>query len=806
MFQSYLKIALRNLFKNKLHSSINIGGLIIGFTIGISILLVVYYQFTYDRFHTNQKKLYQAYQIFNNQDGQDLVNSFSIAAAPVYKSEVAGIQGITRFVDGGNHIEYQGKDRQIPVTLVDEDFFSMFSFPIVSGNRTNPLKNLADIVVTEDAAKKIFGNEDPLGKTVKASVDGKMQMLIVSAVVKNTLSSSINFQVLTRIENRPNYTTEKNNWGDRSPLMFLELKDGVTQLQVENQLKAVDKKYVPDWYTDMIKKGAKPDSRGDLLATRLLPIAEMHFSTRVNGHHAVSYSQIITVLTVGLFILFIACFNFININLANAFTRSKEIGLRKCLGAGKERLFVQLWVESFLVCFIAFLISLLFVNIFLHSVRGLEQIRLPLSTVIWKPGFILLILVLLFFVSGIAGGYPSWLMIRFNVVDSLKGRMMMSRKNGLRSSLIVVQFAIACIMISCTLIIYRQYQYLQNADLGIKKDYVISVPLHQPEKGREIIEKLRTRLAADPHILSITGSNINMGRGSDHRTVKSSSDFTYKEKQIHSNFASVDFDYLKTFGLRPVEGREIDNSFEADTLNNIMISESVARQMNEKNPVGKVIGADSSFAGWRVVGVFPDFHLYTMEEEIEPLSLTFSKNAALNYCFIKTTGQNPVAIMEGIKKQMNEVEPGQDFTGTFIDENISNWYDTEKSLSVLFSIAAGIAILLSCSGLLAMVMLIVQQRVKEIGVRKVLGASVENISLMISRDFVWLVFIAVLIATPISWLAMSKWLQDFPYRIRIESWMFVVVAVAALLISLLTISIHTIRAAMQNPVKSLRTE
>ena len=806
MFQSYLKIALRNLFKNKLHSSINIGGLIIGFTIGISILLVVYYQFTYDRFHTHQKNLYQAYQIFNNPDGQENVNSFSIAAAPVYKSEVAGIQGITRFVDGGNHIEYKGKDRQIPVTLVDEDFFSMFSFPIVSGNRNNPLKNLTDIVVTEDAAKKIFGSEDPLGKTVKASVNGKMQMLIVSAVVKNPLSSSINFQVLTRIENRPNYTTEKNNWGDRSPMIFLELKDGVTQLQAENQLKAVDKKYVPDWYTDMIKKGAKPDSRGDLLATRLLPFAEMHFSTRVNGHHAVSYSQIITVLTVGLFILFIACFNFININLANAFTRSKEIGLRKCLGAAKERLFVQLWVESFLVCFIAFIISLLFVNIFLHSVHGLEQIRLPLSTVVWKPGFILLTLVLLFFVSGIAGGYPSWLMIRFNVVDSLKGRISLKRKSGLRSSLIVMQFTIACIMISCTLIIYKQYQYLQNADLGIKKDYVISVPLHQPEKGREIIEKLRTRLAADPHILSITGSNINMGRGSDHRTVKSSSDFTYKEKQIHSNFASVDFDYLKTFGLRPVEGREIDNSFGADTLNNIMISESVARQMNEKNPVGKVIGADSSFAGWRIVGVFPDFHLYTMEEEIEPLSLTFSKNAALNYCFIKTTGQNPVAIMEGIKKQMNEVEPGQEFTGTFIDENISNWYDTEKSLSVLFSIAAGIAILLSCSGLLAMVMLIVQQRVKEIGVRKVLGASVENISLLISRDFVWLVFIAVLIATPISWLAMSKWLQDFPYRIRIESWMFVLVAVAALLISLLTISIHTIRAAMQNPVKSLRTE
>ncbi len=202
---------------------------------------------------------------------------------------------------------------------------------------------------------------------------------MVSAVIKNITSSSIYFQVLTRIENRPNYATEKNDWGDRSPFLYVQLKEGATQQQAERQLKETDRKYVPDWYTDMAKKGARPDKYGDLFATRLLPFTDMHFSTRVNGHHAISYSQIITILTVGLFIIFIACFNFVNINLANAFTRSREIGLRKCLGAAKGRLFVQLWIESLLVCFIAFIISLLLVNIFLHSIRGLEQITLPLS-------------------------------------------------------------------------------------------------------------------------------------------------------------------------------------------------------------------------------------------------------------------------------------------------------------------------------------------------------------------------------------------------------------------------------------------
>ena len=806
MLKSYFKIAWRNLFRNKLHTSINIGGLIIGFTIGITILAIVYDQFNYDHFNKNRKKIYQAYQVFNNPDGEEIANSFGYAQAPVYKAEAAAIEKTTRFVDGGNHIEYNGIDKQIPVALVDEDFLSMFSFTILKGNHAAPLKNLSDAVVTEEAAKKLFGNEDPIGKTIKATVGDKMQLLVVSALVQNITGSSINFQVLARIENRANYATAKLNWGDRSPVMYVQLKVGASRQQAEMQLKEIDKKYVPGWYTDMVKKGARPDKYGDLFATRLLPLDEVHFSTRVNGHHATSYLQMITMMTVGLFIIFIACFNFVNINLANAFTRSREIGVRKCLGAAKGRLFAQLWSESFLVCAIAFICSLVLVNVLLHAINGLDPLRNALLNEIWKTGFMISAVLLLLFVSLIAGGYPSWLMIRFKVVESLKGRISMKRKSGLRSSLITMQFVIACIMISCTYIIYQQYQYLQNADLGINKAYVISVPLHQPDKGREIIEKLRLRLASNPHIISITGSNINMGRGSDHRTVKSSTDFSYKERQIHSNFASIDYDYLKTFGLKPIEGRDFDKSFGSDTSQNIIISESVAKQFKENNLIGKFIGADSSFRGWRVVGIFPDFHLYSMEEELEPLSLTLDPKAALNYCFIKTTSQNPVAAMAAVKKEMSVLEPGQEFTGTFVDENISNWYQTEKSMSVLFSIAAGVAILLSCSGLLAMVLLVIQQRIKEIGVRKVLGASAKNISLLISRDFLRLVGLAILIATPISWFAMYKWLEDFPYRIQMQVWMFALVGFAALFIALLTISTNTIRAAMQNPVISLRSE
>lgn len=803
MLQNYLKIAWRQLFKNKLHSAVNIGGLIIGFTIGIAILLVVYQQLSYDNFHVNRNRLYEAYQVFNHPKEQDIQNEFPMAQAPAYKKGAPGIERATRILDGGNHIEYKGRDISVPVMLVDEDYFSMFSFPIVKGNTANPLQSLTDVVLREDAAKQIFGNEDPIGKQIRASVGDKLQTLVVSAVTKDGMATSLNYPVLTRIENLNGYTASQRDWVNRALFVYVELKPGVNARQAERQIREVDQKNVPSWYTDMIKEGAKPDRAGDLWATRLLPLKDVHTSTEVNGHRANGYAQLLVMLAVGLLILLIACFNFVNISLANAFTRSREVGVRKCLGAAKWKLFLQLWGESLLVCFIAFLISLLLVNILLNSVQGLN---ISFGRVMWQPAFMGLALALLLGVSLLAGGYPSLLMTRFRIVETLKGRLSIRRKSPLRSSLIVLQFVIACFMISCTLIVYQQYQYLQRADTGIAKDYIMSVPLHQPDKGRETLAKLRTLLSSDPRIVSVTGSNINLGRGTDHRTVQVGTGFTYHGHDIHTNVASVDYDYLKTLGIHPVEGREFDQRFGTDTADKVVVSESMAAELGEKNLIGKTIGDDSAGVKWQVIGVFHDFHLYTLAEQQQPLTLVLQPHAPLAYAFIKTTGHDPAGAMASIKKAMAVLEPAQDFNGTFVNDNINDWYSQEQTLSFMFSIAAAIAIILSCSGLLAMVLLIIQQRVKEIGVRKVLGASVASISLLVSKDFLWLVVIAVLVATPIGWLAMSKWLESFPYRIAIRAWMFGLVGLSAVVISLLTIGFNTIRAARQNPVNSLRSE
>jgi len=797
MLTTYLKIAWRNLFKNKLHTAINTGGLIIGFSIGLIILLVVYSQYRFDTFHTNGKRIYQAYQVTKQKDkDEEVSNAFGYGPGPVYKKEALAIEKLTRITDGGNHVEYNGKELIMPVTMADQDFFDMFSFDIVKGTRQNPLQNLTDAVLTENAAKKIFGNDDPIGKTINASAGDKQKTFTITAVVKTMQLSSIQFELLTRIETRTNYASAAGNWTDLAPVMYVELKKDIHPETAETQLKALDAKYVPDWFSDPRVA----------VSTHLLPLKDVHFSTRVNGHRAISGIQLLTVLMVGLFIIFIACFNFVNINLATAFTRIKEIGVRKSMGAARWKLFVQFWGESLLVCCLSFSISLSLVNILLHSVQAFEPLRASLTPLLWQPGFLLLAFCLLLMVSLLAGGYPSWIMTRFKVTETLKGKVSMKTKSGLRGSLMVVQFVIACVMISATWIIYRQFQYLQNADLGINKDNIISVRLNKPQAGRKTIEQLRSRLASNPNILAITGSDINIGRGPDRRTSKTTSNIGYDGKNISFNVAAVDYDYLKTLGVKMLEGRDFDKSFGTDTMYNVVVSESVARQINEKNVIGKTIGADSSSRGVTIVGVFPDFHLYTMEEKLEPLMLTMSPQSQLLYIFVKTNGQHPLAAMEAVRKEMAALEPGQDFSASFVNENIQNWYQQEKIMAILFSIAAIVAIILSCSGLLAMVLLIIRQRVKEIGVRKVLGASVQNIAVLISKDFLVLVLIAIVIATPLSWLLMNKWLQAFPYRTSIQAWMYAVVAMAAVFIALLTIGYSTVRAGLQNPVKSLRTE
>ena len=778
------------------------------FTAALLLLLLVQYEFSFNQFHKNKNKLYQVYNFTNNSqtDEDNMSPSFGYPAAPTFKAEAGNIEKICRLRWYGNLAEYNEKEIEASIYLTDEDFFSMFTFPVITGNKNRPLAGLDNVVLTKSAAKKIFGNEEAVGKPVSLWIGSTKKQFTVSAVTEDFPDNSgIKFDILVRIENAPDYADMKDKWNNQHHIVFALLKKGATQQQAEDQLRFIDKKYFAESLINLAKEGVKPDKKGDLMATRLMPLSEWHFTDGFGNEGSTSKYYLYTLLAVALLIVVIACFNFINIKLVTSFTRAKEIGIRKCMGAARGNLFGQLWGESFLFNLISFMLAFLFMLVLLPPFNTLMATQLKMALLI-TPSFLLLCFFVLAGVALLAGAYPAFVMAKQQVVETLKGRVTLKKRSGLRSVLIVTQFAIAALLICTTLFIYRQFSFMRTKNTGFNRDYVISVPLNKPSQSRETIVKLRQRLAANTNIVSITGSAVNIGLGKDNSSSKWGNGFEYEGKQVNTNIAAVDYDFLKTLGIKASEGRDFNTAFGADSMNNVIITQSFAAQLGGNNLLGKTLWPDSAMPKWNIIGIVPDFHLYSLHEKVEPLTLLMTKNIPLSYAFIKVNAGNAVTAMAMVESEMKLLEPGKEFKGSFIDENIANWYNKEKRLSKLFGIAAAIAIVLCCLGLLALVMLMLQQRVKEIGVRKVLGAGVQNITWLISKEFLWLTAIALTIAIPIAWYCINKWLLNFPYRVNIDWWVFATVAVLIIVIALLTVGINAVRAAMQNPVKSLRTE
>jgi ABC-type antimicrobial peptide transport system permease subunit len=504
-------------------------------------------------------------------------------------------------------------------------------------------------------------------------------------------------------------------------------------------------------------------------------------------------------------ILMIACFNFINLNIGLSFTRTKEIGIRKCLGAGKRQVWLQVWGESFLTVFASLLIAISATIVLMNSFNKVMQSRFD-SSLLYRPFILFSLFMLVILISLLASGYPSYIMGKLKTVEILKGKISLKKPGIFRNSLIVTQFVIAIVLISTTLIIYQQFQYLRKAPLGYSSSSLISIPVKQYEKGMEIVDRMRTMLASQPVVVSVSGSDVNMGSGLDGSFNRTGYGFDYKGKSVGTDFMTSGYDILKTLGIPLKEGRDFTAGFGADSGNAVIITESMAKQLDEKNLIGLSFYADSSKPKWTVVGVIPDFHLYSMYEKSGPLTIGLNPKSFISYVLIRVKTQNLSASLDLVKSAYAQVEPGVEFKGSYVDENIERWYSNEKRLSEMFSIASLVAIVLSCMGLFGIAFIVIRQRVKEIGVRKVLGASTIGIAELVTREFISPVIIAMLIATPLAWWLMHQWLQDFIYRINIQWWVFAAGGLLAIAIAIITVTSQAIKAAIANPVKSLRTE
>jgi len=807
MLQNYFKIAWRNMIRHKTHTAINLFGMAIAFICSILLILSVFQDLSFDNFHQYGNRIYELYNFENRTEGVELGTTMSYPVATYLKKENLGIDKVTRIKTNGNEIRYRDKVLETGVTLVDNDFFDIFTFPIIAGQAKSPLSSINTLVLNQETADNLFGKEDPLNKEVEIKLGSQWKKLIVSAIVSDVPhNSSIKFDVLARTELAPDWTKNKENWNAQHHRVFVRLSPTSKQENIEKQLRFFVEKYRHPNAEALKNDGYKADENGVYFGMKLHPLKDLHFNSQLGIGETVSKSYLYILLLVSLVILFIACFNFINIQVSLSFTRNKELGVRKCLGAEAKQVWSQLFIENFLQIALSLILGL-GGAILLISILNHQYISKLNASVFFSFPLLFTLLLILLLLSTLSSAYPFWVMNRLKTVEIFKGKVTLKKSGVGRDLLIALQFVIAIVLICTTAICYLQFQYLRQAPLGYTTSSLISIPIKNNLKGRAISAKMRTLLSANPAITSISGSMINLGVGKDGSTTKIQMGFDYEGKTIYTALTGADYDFLKTLDIKPLAGRDFSSSFATDSSKAIIITQSMAKQLRKLDVIGLSINTDSTGNhGWHIIGVIPDFHLYSLHEATAPLTIIFDRANPINYLLVKVNTQNPIATMEQVKTAYLSAEPGAEFKGTYVTENVERWYTKEKRLSTLFSVTASIAIILSCMGLFGLALIIIAQRVKEIGIRKVLGASARGITLLVTRQFIKPVFIAIFIAVPIAWWATTAWLQDFIYRITMPWWVFPLAGITVIGIAVLTVGIQSIKAALANPVESLRNE
>ncbi|WP_422858129.1 FtsX-like permease family protein [Flagellimonas sp. S174] len=804
MFKNYVKIALRNLWKNRLFTIIGILGLSIAFGVATLLTMDSLHELSFNDFHSNGDKLYKVFITWQIPKGTEVGTSHPTPFAAALKTEVPGIDKITRFVEEEALTIYNEKELGLDAVYVDGNFFEMFSFPVLQGVRENILTDVSSTVITKSTATKLFGDEHPIGKTVTVLINGKNKPFIVRAVsADEPENSSIEFDIALPFEKHPEYEETKERWNAQYHSVFLQLEESVSAKTFEENSRAFTNLHYQGASENLKRDGALPNANGNFLQLGLLPVTDMRFVSYSKGYVEISRAKVFIVLGVAFLILFIACVNFVNMSIAKSAQRLREIGMRKTLGAEKRQLFLQFWGESLIVFIISLgtgvLLSFLLKDNFKTLFGTGATFDILLSPIIL---FIALLLVLV--ISLIVGGYPALLLSRLTTVQSLKGKLDSSGKNHLRDALIVLQFGIAILLISGTFILNEQLDYMRNKDLGYDKEQVLSFPLNGKKDSYDVVNLLREELKNNPNIIAITAADNNLGRGRDGSQSSSVWGFEYKGKNVRTNALTVDYDYIKTLGLELKEGRTFDIARESDTQA-VLINESMARELEEETPLTAFLPAGDSVS-FAIIGVVKDYNFQDISKTIEPLTFFLDRERGLTYAYVKVASSNMADSFTSIENAFKKIEPNAEFLGSFLDENIDRTFRREKTMAALITSGSIIAILLSCVGLFAMSMLITNQRTKEIGVRKVIGASVASVTYLLTKDYLKLVLMAFVIATPVAWWFANEWLQDYANRIDLSWHFFAFSGVLVLLIAVLTISTKTIKSALANPVKSLRTE
>jgi len=807
MLRNYFKIAFRNLWKNKGYSAINILGLAAGLATCLLIILYVWDELSYDKFHEKADRIYRVDSDikFGGTDMKLAVCSDPMGAT--LKKDYPQVEQFTRiYASEGSKLIKKGNEfiNEPKIAFADSTFFDVFTFPLIAGNPKTALNDPNTAVISESGAKKYFGTIDALGKIIET--DDKTAFKVTAVMKDMPLNSHFNYDILLSMDN---VDYQFGNFLSHNFHTYIVLQKGTNPAIFKKFFLDVLQKYiVPQAQVFMqIKSMDEFEKTGNHLEYRLMPMTSIHLhSDRFPELAPNSDIQNVYIFSfVALFILLIACINFMNLSTARSANRAKEVGIRKVLGTERKTLIWQFLTESTLVSFIALFIALGITFLILPFFNEVSNKSLNFTN-LFKSGFLPILLLTPLAVGLIAGSYPAFYLSSFQPITVLKGKLAAGfKKSSLRSTLVVTQFATTIILIIATIIVFNQLNFIQNRKLGFNKNQVLLID------NTYVLGKQAEAFKLE--VKKITG--VNSASLSSYLPVSSSSrsDNTYSKEAVmdarnglNMQTWRIDEDYLTTLGMELVKGRNFSKEFGTDS-NAIIINETTASLLGYGDPIGKNLyesDNDNKLVPLNIIGVVKNFHFESLRQNVGPLCFKLQRSTGISIFRINTTDtKSLVSKVESIWKKM---APGMPFAYRFLDESFDNMYRSEQRIGKLAIAFAILAIIIACMGLFGLATYASEQRVKEIGIRKVLGASVSNITQMLSKDFLKLILIASLIAFPIAGWAMYKWLQNFAYRIDIQWWVFLVAAAIALFIAMVTISFQAIKAAVANPVKSLRTE
>ena len=806
MIRNYFKIAFRNLWRNKGFSAINILGLAIGITTCLIIMLFVYNELSYDRFNVKSSSIVRV--TFQGSAAGEKFNEANVMppVAQTMKADFPEVLDATRIRDYGRPRLICGDKsfKEDAFAFVDANFFEVFTLPLVEGDAKTALSAPNTIVITKALAHKYFGNEDPVGKVISFKEGDKAAYKVTGVINKVPLNSHFHFELFASMTSLPE--SKEPTWMSSNFYTYLVLKDGHDYKSLEAKLPGMVDKYIGPQMLQAMHISL-PDFRkkGNNLTFHLQRLTDIHlsndFSNDLSPAGDVRYVYIFG--AIALFMLLIACINFMNLSTAGASKRSREVGIRKVLGSLKRDLVRQFLLESVVITAFAFLLAIVFVYLALPVFNSLAGQNLTFQFT--DHPFLLPGLLLFLLVTGIlAGSYPAFYLSSFKATTVLKGKFISGKRSaGLRGGLVVFQFFISITLIVVTTVVYKQLSYIQHKKLGYDKEQVMIIPTWMLGNNAAVFSD---QLSGDPRVLNVTHSGYLPAGPSDNNNF-----FVYPvenpDQLVKTLRYDVDENYISTLGIQLLTGRNFSKDFASDS-SGVVINESAAKAFGwGENAPGHSITTsihNGDKITYHVIGIVKDFHFRSLHELISPLVMAFSPNRGMMIVKLKTTDVS--GLIAVLKTRWNSYGTEESFTYSFLDDRFNNTYQSEQKVGMILGIFAGLTIFVACLGLFGLAMFTAEQRTKEIGIRKVLGASVATIVNLLSIDFLKLVLVAVVIATPVAWWTMNKWLMDFAYRIDISWWMFALAAVTALLIALFTVSFQAIKAAIANPVKSLRTE